>query len=196
MSLTTNYYAILSLPLPSSSSAPPSAMTLRRAYKLALLAAHPDKQTGQPRRSHTIDQVKQAYAVLSDDGARREYDSWLTLHPPQLVAAPNMVGVSSVVGGEEGVEKGFFHVDEFVLGLEVLDLSDFDVLDPGFPFSNHDGEGEGKGEVGRGQRGQEEQMEWTRACRCGDEKGFRILEEELVEAEGRGEEEVLGGKMR
>jgi diphthamide biosynthesis protein 4 len=37
------------------------------------------------------------------------------------------------------------------------------------------------------------QMEWTRSCRCGAEKGFRILEEELEDAEKRGEKEVLVG---
>jgi diphthamide biosynthesis protein 4 len=36
-------------------------------------------------------------------------------------------------------------------------------------------------------------MEWTRACRCGMEKGYTILEEELEDAEQRGEGEVLVG---
>ena len=33
----------------------------------------------------------------------------------------------------------------------------------------------------------------SRACRCGADKGFMILEEELEDAEGRGEKEVLVG---
>ncbi|KAF2033768.1 hypothetical protein EK21DRAFT_16390, partial [Setomelanomma holmii] len=60
---------------------------------------------------------------------------------------------------------------DFVLGLDVLDLNK--IMD-----NNEEVEG---------------QMEWTRSCRCGAEKGFKILEEELEDAEKRGEKEVLVG---
>ena len=90
------------------------------------------------------------------------------------------------------------------MGLECLDLSDFEA---GMPFvrmgesSLHDededaGEAEAeadgvaeqvdKQEEGgeeEGDEGEEEQMTWTRKCRCGDEKGFRILERELEEGD-------------
>lgn len=40
---------------------------------------------------------------------------------------------------------------------------------------------------------EQNEMQWTRPCRCGAEKGFRILESELESAEARGEREVLVG---
>jgi diphthamide biosynthesis protein 4 len=177
MPYTKNYYAILSLPPPQPSSPAVSPAELRRAYKLALLGAHPDKATDTQQGTHTVDDVKEAYATLSDATQASQYHEWILRNPGAAVA-------STAQQANNGVSS------DFVLGLELLDLSDFDVLDPGFEFEC-DGEGEGEGNVGGGER----QMEWTRACRCGDTKGFRILEEELVEVQDEGLDggEVLVG---
>jgi len=185
MASTRDYYSILGLQAPTQ----PSAADLRRAYKLALLAAHPDKKrtttaTGKAR-GYTVDEVKDAYAVLSDAKRKAEYDAWIQMYPGKVRRGWGRGG---------GLEAPS---SDFVLGLEVVDLSEFDVLDPGFEFSDAptttassgdsnsntaEGDGEGAG-----------QMEWTRACRCGADRGFRILEEELEDAESRGEKEVLVG---
>jgi diphthamide biosynthesis protein 4 len=173
MAYTKNYYTILGLEAPSPG--PPSdpsstAQQVRRAYKLALLATHPDRAAAQG--TYTVDDVKEAYAILSNPQSRAEYNEWVLRHPGEMTEQ----------GRRQGGTAPSLSSD-FLLGLELLDLSDFDVLDPKFEFG---GEGEGEGE-GEGQ------MEWTRACRCGAERGFRIAEEELVDAEAAGEKEVLVG---
>lgn len=164
MAYTKNYYQILGLGAPStgSPSARPQSAELRRAYRNALLKAHPDKKAATSAGAHTVrgytvDDVKEAYRVLDDLRSRAEYDNWV-LRNPQVLHA-------NVDGGNEG---GQTLSADFVLGLDVLDLGDFEEQD---------------GEEG----------EWTRACRCGDDKGFRILEVDLEDAEQRGEKEVLVG---
>lgn len=164
MAYTKNYYHILGLSAPSTAppNAQPKSAELRRAYRIALLKAHPDKRAissavDQAVRGYTIDDVKEAYRVLDDHKSRTEFDNWV-LRNPQILHA-------SAGGGNEGVQT---LSADFILGLDVLDLSDFE---------------EQSGAEG----------EWTRACRCGDDKGFRILEVDLEDAEQRGEKEVLVG---
>ncbi len=191
---TTNYYDVLGLAAPSTgfSKQTLSNAELRRAYKLALLAAHPDKKsisssssskavnekninggklrTGAGgREGYTIDQVKTAYMILSNEKSKKEYDTWLLRHSQQLPGS----ALSGPVGVGERDE-----VRDFVLGLEVLDLADFDVAE---------------GVVNGEQVVEEAKTEWIRSCRCGADKGFRIREEELEDAEGNGEKEVLVG---
>jgi diphthamide biosynthesis protein 4 len=178
MSYTKDYYSILALsPQTHGPSAQISTADLRRAYKLALLSAHPDKVTSSTSQSqqpaHTVDDVKEAYSILSSPSEKAKYDNWVLANPGILVGGNGDVGERRING-------------DFLLGLEVLDLSDFDVLDPGFKFSSQDGEDEDDVE-------RNGQMEWTRSCRCGMEKGYVILEEELEDAESRGEAEVLVG---
>lgn len=165
MAYTKNYYEILGLAAPSPGSLPRwyTAAELRRAYRNALLAAHPDKNRGSTATSTAIasvDDVKEAHRVLSTAASRNEYDNWLLRNPHVL--ASHAAG-----GGKTGGAQTLSA--DFVLGLELLDLSDFEESEAG-----HAGE-------------------WTRACRCGDESGFRILEDDLVDAEQRGEKEVLVG---
>ncbi|CCX33571.1 Similar to Diphthamide biosynthesis protein 4; acc. no. Q4WPF7 [Pyronema omphalodes CBS 100304] len=57
-------------------------------------------------------------------------------------------------------------------GSEVIGVVDLD------DFVCHDGEDE---------------VRWTKACRCGEEEGFVLTEKELGEAAGEGEKEVLVG---
>jgi diphthamide biosynthesis protein 4 len=220
MAYTKNYYHILGLPEPSSrslslssSSTIPTAL-VRAKYRQALLRAHPDKHTpptSPPSHSHTtrqeegagresrvgeygysVDDVKEAFAILSDERTRREYDIWLRQEPTSTVSR------SGSVQGEE----------DFILGLEVLDLSDFEEVSISTSASTESSPptttttttpttsspssieleervGDGEEEVGR--------VEWRRKCRCGADGGFRIQEVELEDAAGRGEKEVLVG---
>lgn len=193
MAYTKDYYHILALRAPTWTSTtssspsqqqqPISAATLRRAYKLALLAAHPDKQTAARERTssrtttnvHTVDDVKEAYTVLADERSRRQYTEWWRRHGDAVLARRGGAGAAGGAPATTGVDA------DFVLGLEVLDLEDFE-----------EEEVEEEARVGAASGG-EPGMRWTRACRCGDEKGFCIREEELERAEERGEREVLVG---
>jgi diphthamide biosynthesis protein 4 len=186
MAYTKDYYHVLNLQAPGWSASPssPSTADLRRAYKLALLAAHPDKNSAQQKGTYTVDDVREAYTVLVDGKSKSEYDNWL-LHNRDTLQRQGDTGVQAPAPSSD-----------FILGLELLDLSDFDVLDPEFDFTSPSSaeivEAARTGEVAGEEIG-DKQMEWTRGCRCGDEKGFRILEEELGDAERRGEKEVLVG---
>ncbi|KAF1971215.1 hypothetical protein BU23DRAFT_556234 [Bimuria novae-zelandiae CBS 107.79] len=208
MVFTKNYYHILGLDRDDENVLNQDA--LRKAYKAALLSAHPDKAASQAPSTdaYTIDDVKEALAVLADERRRREYDGWLATR-----------------GRTGGTENGALS-EAFVLGLEVLDLSDFEasmpfvrmesrmgspevpdfedlrLMEPG-GFSeagvhvdgNDGGDGESVQGDTNGREGEEGPggIEWTRGCRCGAEKGFRIQERELEDAEARGETEVLVG---
>ncbi|KAG9206122.1 hypothetical protein G6514_004843 [Epicoccum nigrum] len=174
MAYTKNYYHTLGLCAPSpgsssssSSSFRPKSAGLRRAYRNALLAAHPDKKAAGASASgpHSVDDVKEAYGVLDDAARRAEYDNWVLRNPHVLSS-----GAGAGVKEGESAGGGYALSQDFVLGLELLDLSDFE---------------ERAGEAG--------EVLWTRGCRCGDQEGFRIVEEDLEDAEGRGEKEVLVG---
>ncbi|KAL6706851.1 Diphthamide biosynthesis protein 4 [Coniothyrium glycines] len=162
MAYTKNYYHILNLQAPDWGShvSGVAEKELRRAYKIALLNAHPDKQHDvlkhdQREGTYSVDDVKEAYAILSDVSKRREYNEFALRNPGIL--------------GDKTTDGGQALSSDFILGLDVLDLSDFVMREDG------------------------EEMEWTRACRCGDEKGFQIKQEELEDTERRGEKEVLVG---
>ena len=165
MAYTKNYYQILGLnaPKPGSSSNRHTAAELRRAYRNALLAAPPDKKSESIETAHSVDDVKEAYLVLGNAKDRTEYENW-------VLRNPHILHTETRIDGDDG---GQTLSQDFILGLELLDLSDFEEQESG-------GEGSDEGE-------------WTRPCRCGDEKGFRILEEDLEDAEQRGEKEVLVG---
>lgn len=200
MAYTKNYYHILGLEGPSwGSKERLAAIEVRRAYKLALLAAHPDKNSATPRRTtkaaYTVDDVKEAYKTLADAKSKADYDNWL-LHNGDTLRSSSSSPLSSSIPHHHAQQPN----SDFILGLELLDLSDFDAVDtrasgttttttaattstlPSSTHTSDDSHGEGEGK-----------MEWARPCRCGAEKGFRILEEELEDAEGRGEKEVLVG---
>ncbi|KAH6612682.1 CSL zinc finger-domain-containing protein [Boeremia exigua] len=167
MAYTKNYYHVLGLSVPSPGSPGPRSKTsdLRRAYRNALLAAHPDKKgasTAKGDGTYSVDDVKEAYMVLDDPKQRADYDNW-ALRNPHVLSTGTGTSADKSGGGQ-------ILSQDFILGLELLDLSDFEEQD----------EDAAEGE-------------WTRACRCGDEKGFRILEDDLEDAAGRGEKEVLVG---
>lgn len=181
MSYTKNYYHILGLNThnPASTSASTrragvDRVELRRAYRSALLLAHPDKKganTPDATSVHSVDDVKEAYRVLDCAKSRAEYDNWVLRHPGVLDVASGAGGNN---GNDIGGGAGGGLSQDFILGLELLDLSDFEESE----YSPAENAAE---------------MQWTRACRCGDLAGFRILEVDLEDAEARGEKEVLVG---
>ncbi|USP79909.1 Diphthamide biosynthesis protein 4 [Curvularia clavata] len=177
MAYTKDYYNILGLDAPGWRSAKHTSNVnnftadLRRAYKVALLAAHPDKKSSSTKTTpagYTIDDIKEAYTTLADPRTRAEYETWFLHHRDTLPTS------SSVAAVERDKAE-----NDFILGLEVLDLSEFECTSTKSTQAQ--------------QADEEERMQWTRACRCGAEKGFLILEEELEDAEARGEKEVLVG---
>ncbi|KAJ4343960.1 hypothetical protein N0V95_006476, partial [Ascochyta clinopodiicola] len=132
MSYTKDYYHILGLsaPSPGSQSSRHSAAELRRAYRNALLAAHPDKKTttatatgtatSKSTRVHSVDDVREAYRVLESPASKSQYDNWLLRNPHVLATGSQ----GDKNGGGGGAATQTLSQD-FILGLEVLDLSDF-----------------------------------------------------------------------
>lgn len=176
-----NYYIILNIPFgdPSSSFGKLPSITkqqLKIAYHKALLKYHPDKSSSPspalPKENavYTIDDITNAYKTLSDPELRAEYDRELILR------RKNGHSFGAKVNGhdENGVEDDevLFHT-----GLEVVDLEDLEYYDA-------DAE---NAEEGNGLSS----SYWYRSCRCGDEKGFIVTEDEL-EAEAQHGEILVG----
>jgi diphthamide biosynthesis protein 4 len=154
-----NYYQILNIP---NAPAVVSKQQLKNAYHKALLKHHPDKAGTKADRDantrvklsaassssvYTVDDITNAYRVLSDPVLRAEYDrEWILRRN----------------NGDKNREDVSFHT-----GLEVVDLEDMSYQD------GHEG------------------TYWYRGCRCGDDKGFVVTEEEL-EAEAQHGEILVG----
>ncbi|KAI4928895.1 hypothetical protein J4E85_005517 [Alternaria conjuncta] len=101
MAYTKDYYHILQLPAPGwTSKQQTSPADLRRAYKLALLAAHPDKASAvaatttttnatqtktKTKPAYTVDDVKEAYTTLANATSKSEYDNWFLRHGDGLI---------------------------------------------------------------------------------------------------------------
>jgi diphthamide biosynthesis protein 4 len=152
MTYTPTHYEILDLPGGISTTTAISAQTLRTAYRRALLRNHPDKSSAKNLATTTadsiysIDQITQAYTILSEQSSRAAYDKELRLR-----------GHTNDKYGVESREK--FHT-----GVETIDLDDLEV--------------------------DEKRGIWYRTCRCGDDHGFLIAEQDLEEAAGEGELDV------
>ncbi|KAF2266305.1 hypothetical protein CC78DRAFT_153835 [Lojkania enalia] len=179
MAYTKNYYQILGLETHQHGTrVSVDALALKTAYRRRLLDVHPDKkQTGEDKQVRdpegrlgwTVDDVKEAYAVLSDKERKGQFDAWLARCGEQWA-------------GEW--ER------EFVMGVEAVDLDDFEAVErtSTLATSVHGGKQDKEGDVGIGTG-----MQWIRKCRCGHELGYRISERELENAVARGEMEVLVG---
>jgi diphthamide biosynthesis protein 4 len=80
----SNYYTILNIPPPTSDSKRPSAQDIKAAYRLALLAHHPDKLgvviSTQNKDTPSVDAIKTAYTTLSSPALHRDYDRTLLLN--------------------------------------------------------------------------------------------------------------------
>jgi diphthamide biosynthesis protein 4 len=116
-----DYYEILNIPSSSAGNLPIiSKQQLKNAYHKALLKHHPDKYSPSPtptpggRESnvYTIDDVTNAYKVLSDPVLRAEFDRDLILQRKSFHQA---------AGNSDDVS---FHT-----GLEIIDLEDMNEQD-------------------------------------------------------------------
>ncbi len=110
------HYEVLSLPKDFLESQKDPTILIRRAYHRALLRHHPDKaaaaqQQPRPGDAFTVDQIADAFAVLSYNKARAEYDKALVLQ----------LGRSSFGRGSGE--------PNFQTGVESVDLDDL-ALDP------------------------------------------------------------------
>lgn len=150
--MVPTHYEVLGLPASSSSSGALTPQLLKAAYRRALLLHHPDKEAashkGRFQREKgvgcfTVDQITEAYSVISTPKLRAEYDRELALRPRHG-------------GAGTGQQQDIFRT-----GVEAVDLDDLEF---------DDGE-----------------SLWYRNCRCGDERGFLIREEDLEEAADEGE---------
>jgi diphthamide biosynthesis protein 4 len=190
MSYTKNYYAILGLDTTSLSPAISNIhiytqSEIRAHYKKALFKAHPDTTPHPSHMSHpkpnpksklggdawTVDDVKEAYMILGDEGRKKEYDIWLKESGWKNLHSDNQSAQ------EDGVNREAKWTEDFILGLEILDLSDFTM----------------QGTTESDTSIQVEHMAWTRPCRCGMSTGYTIEEKELEGAMERGEKVVLVG---
>lgn len=161
-----NHYIVLSLPTPwfnptdqnASSSLRPE--DVKAAYRRSLLTYHPDKNpsntsttTNEKQATWSVDEITQAYQVLSDPARKREYDAGL-----RLIATSTSTGLA--------------HREKHLVGIESIELDQMEF-------------------------GEAEEA-WFRGCRCGDEKGFEVteqdLERELEEKESQQGEVIVGCK--
>lgn len=111
------YYEILGVTSATlaDQDAATQALALKRAYHRALLKHHPDKSAARPRppseagraegRGFSVDEVSEAFAVLSDAGRRADYDTAL-----RLAAS----------------EDGQGRLPRFQTGIENVDLDDLE----------------------------------------------------------------------
>jgi diphthamide biosynthesis protein 4 len=108
MTYMPTYYEILGLPEALRDDPNLSAQTIRNAYRRALLQNHPDKAT-QPDvkgANFSIDQISEAFSVLSDGKTRTKYDRELKQNGAEY---------------ERGVRGEVFRT-----GIEAVDLDDLD----------------------------------------------------------------------
>lgn len=145
-------YEILGLPVPSTELEGISNQIIKSAYRRSLLLHHPDKapaaHRGPPERcpsqireTYSIDQITEAYNVLSIPKKRAQYDLELKLRGST---------------GRQDQQK-----QPFKTGIETKDLDDLEY--------------------------KELENAWYMNCRCGDERGFLIKEEDLEEVADEGE---------
>lgn len=101
----TYYYDLLGV-APSASES-----ELKKAYRKASLANHPDKNPGDEEASARFQEINAAYEVLSDPQARREYDEWGPEGPsmggPGGAGGPDMDDIfAQMFGGGMGMGGG------------------------------------------------------------------------------------------
>ncbi|RAK82521.1 diphthamide biosynthesis protein 4 [Aspergillus fijiensis CBS 313.89] len=179
MTLTTNplpldYYEILNL---SFTTAPLSKQELKTAYHRALLKHHPDKAAAAStpaqdaplgylasNNAHSSPPQTRLFCTIDEITA-----AYKTLSVPSLRAEYDRSLRLDRARAAAGQEKAGGNGVLFHTGLEVVDLEDLGCAE---------GEG-GEGDI------------WYRGCRCGDERGFLLTEEDL-EREAENGEIVVG----
>lgn len=167
--LPVDYYQILNLPFTGSTTGF-SKQQLKLAYHKALLKHHPDK-AGAVAQETSLSRTTNG--TFTDRGDQRSYTideittAYKTLSDPGLRAEYDReLRLDRVKAAEREKTADVFHT-----GLEAVDLEDL-VCDEG---------DEGAGDS----------MSWYRGCRCGDERGFSVTEDDL-EREAEHGEIVIG----
>jgi diphthamide biosynthesis protein 4 len=156
------HFEVLGLPRSSEIS----TADVRRAYRKSLLKYHPDKARRNLPISDDaktrIDDVKEAFRVLSDSELREEYERNLAL------VRHKESGESQPLTGVEAISLDDMIYHEASQSMETSsENSDHENLD--------------------------NSSRWTRSCRCGQEQGFEVYEEDLEEALEAKSNDVLVG---
>ena len=168
---SSTYYEILNLPAPPTTTNL-TPQILKLAYHKALLRYHPDKagvpgqESHHPPHNHTQPQptrTRQGGKKYTIDEITTAYK---TLRDPSQRSEYDL-SLRLAPSQRNENPGGSKTPDVFHTGLEVLDLEDLSAED------GPDG------------------MVWYRSCRCGDERGFLVTEDEL-EREVESGEIVLG----
>ncbi|PKY00282.1 DnaJ-domain-containing protein, partial [Aspergillus campestris IBT 28561] len=168
MTQTHTHYEILNIPFPTSSSSSSTTLTkqqLKTAYHKALLQHHPDKtsSTSSPSTptSTTINATTNSDRKHTIDAITTAYK---TLSDPRQRAEydTRLRLERNTHSTQTSGPDAHFHT-----GLEVIDLEDLHCEET------------------------DTETVWYRGCRCGDERGFLVTEEDL-EREVEGGEVVVG----
>lgn len=122
MTYTSTHYEILGLPEAIRNESHIPAQTMKSAYRRALLQNHPDKSQVQSKaslhtgvRAYSIDQISEAFQILSNSRSRATYDKELKLQREN----------TNTEGGKGGQGQG----QGFRTGVETVDLDDLEVDD-------------------------------------------------------------------
>lgn len=163
-----DFYAILGLPF-TGASTPFSKQQIKVAYHRALLKYHPDKAptaAGSVTTTSSTDHSRAETYTYTVDEITTAYK---TLSDPFLRADyDRSLRLSRLKAGEKHGNADVFHT-----GLEVVDLEDlgYEEMDDNNDGPRTDGEG----------------SYWYRSCRCGDDKGFLVTEQDLEREAEHGE---------
>lgn len=78
----SNLYTVLGLKQSAT------ADEVRSAYRKAALKYHPDRNPGDKEAEKKFKVIAQAYAILSDEKRRKDYDAFLSSPPPVSSSSP------------------------------------------------------------------------------------------------------------
>lgn len=110
-----NHYEVLSLTVVSSKGEAHTLSDIKSAYHRALLAHHPDKSlpSSSTTPKYTIDEITQAYRILSDPTSRSSFDRQLRLHTnPTTFTKHCVAGISLTDVTSETVDLDDLTYDE------------------------------------------------------------------------------------
>ncbi|OQD70595.1 hypothetical protein PENDEC_c022G06172 [Penicillium decumbens] len=156
-----DFYQILSIPFTGTSTGL-SKQTIKLAYHKALLKHHPDKASAVAHEGLSR-ATSNGNGVTGTDESRYTIDeitnAYKTLSDPSLRAEYDRALRLDRVKLAEREKTDVFHT-----GLELVDLEDLAC-----------------------DESDEENVCWYRGCRCGDDRGFLVTEDELEREAEHGE---------